>query len=99
MQCRDVAVEVGVSAQTISNWRRDYDFHREVQDAQHEMLRHTRDQIRGLVGDALSEIRKLMIESKSESVRLRASLAVLQGTGILGHRPQNARVWNTIDQL
>jgi transposase-like protein len=98
MSCKDVADEIGVSAQTISNWRREYDFQQEVQDVQHEMLKHTRDQLRGLVGEALIEMRKLMTESKSESIRLRASLAVLQGTGIVGHRPQNARMWNYIDQ-
>jgi len=95
--CKDVASQVGVTPQTISAWRSDYDFQQLVKELQWDVLRHTRDQTRALVSEALTELHTLMKESKSESIRLRAALEVLKGTYILGNRYQNSRLWNDID--
>ena len=96
--CKDVAQTLGLSAQTISAWRAEPNFQCVLQHEQQILLSQTRDQARALVVEALAEVRLLMKESKSDSIRLRAALEILKGTGIVGHTPQNHRIWRSIDQ-
>ena len=99
MSCKDVAEHISVTPQTISNWRPQIDFQRCVQQQQRIVLVQTREQARALVVEALAEVRSLMKDSESESIRLRAAPEILKGTGVVAHSQQNHRLWQTIDQI
>ena len=40
-----------------------------------------------------------MLNSESESIRLRAALEILKGTAVLDHKFQNGRLWRDIDEF
>ena len=90
--CKDVAREVCVTPQTISVWRSDREFQLYVQRLQWDLLRDQQNQLR-------IEARTWMLNAKSKSIRLRAALANLTGTGVLGQKPQNGRLWRDVDEL
>ena len=72
--CQQIADELGVSKQTIINWRADADFMREYE-------RCIREDLAVVAGEAKEILLDLMRNGKNESVRLKACQDVLSRAG------------------
>jgi len=96
---KDVATEIQVSPQTISEWRRQPAFRRALNNLKIQCLMSARDNLRTLSVDATAELAHLMRHGKSEQVRLQAALAVLRGVGVLGHEYTNNVLWRQLGTI
>jgi len=83
MTGREVAKKVGVSYQTVSEWNNDPVFSVYVNQLKQEALDEARDKLRGLALEAVNSLQDLMINAKNEEVRRKASLNILEMTGLL----------------
>ena len=72
--CQQIADELGVSKQTIINWRADADFMREYE-------RCIREDLAVVAGEAKEILLDLMRNGKNENVRLKACQDVLSRAG------------------
>lgn len=72
----EIAKELNVARQTISNWKRNTEF-------QEELLNAERNLLKGLTGKAIKTMEKLLT-AKSELVRYNAASDILDRTG---HKP------------
>ena len=77
---KDVASEVDVSVQTVCEWRKNTDFKALVNSIMDDYIESAVGQMNSLASDAVSVIEQLM-ESKSESVRLKAACKLLDMLG------------------
>ena len=93
---KDVAAEIQVSPQNISEWRRQPAFRRALDNLKIQCLMSARDNLRTLSVDATSVLADLMKHGKSERVRLQAALAVLRGVGALDHEYTNNVLWRQL---
>jgi len=79
----EVAAELDVSRQTVSEWNNhDHKFIHALQLFQSETLRTARRGIETAAIDAVGELRKLLVNGASESVRLRAIELTLKAAGL-----------------
>jgi hypothetical protein len=79
---RDVASELKITPETISIWKRNPDFQRLLVQLKAEAMVHCRDTIASAVVDAAQTLVRLVREGRSEEVRRRAALDVLDLAGI-----------------
>lgn len=82
ISCRDVATNVGVSPQTISEWKRKPEFQAFINELRIEALNAVRTRLQCLADEACETLSHLMKSGSSDSVRLRAAVAVLDSTGL-----------------
>lgn len=80
-QCQAVAKEVGVTPQTISDWKRNSEFEAYVNTIAMESLAAARSYLQGLAETAVKNLEELMTSAESETIRLKATLAVLGHIG------------------
>ena len=74
---KDVAKCVGVSAQTISGWRKYPEFEATMNTLQLEFLEVSRRQMQALAIDAVDTLADLMKADKGEATRIKATVTVL----------------------
>jgi hypothetical protein len=79
---RDVAREINCTPETISIWRRDPEFQRLVLELKAEAMVVCRGMISSAVLDAANTLVSLVREGRSEEVRRRAALDVLDLAGV-----------------
>jgi len=88
---KDVAKCVGVSAQTISGWRKNPEFEATLNTLLLEFLEASRRQMQALAIDAVDTIADLMKSDKSETTRLKTVEVVLHHVGFSD--PQKTGLW------
>ena len=75
---REVAQAAGVAPETISRWRSGHAvFVATLNQRRHELWRGQRERLANLAGEAVGTLKDLM-KSESDSIRLRAAVAVLR---------------------
>jgi len=77
---KDVGCEIDVSVQTVCEWRKNTDFKALVNRIMEEYITDAVGQMNSLASEAVSVIEQLM-ESKSESIRLKAAFKLLDMLG------------------
>lgn len=76
-----VAMQVGITAETISRWKLSPDFLAAINAHQKERVSVAREKLRELAQKAVSTIDGLM-DSKSEGIRLKAAVSLLKLTNM-----------------
>lgn len=79
---RQIAEEVGVTPETISEWKASPGFAAEFNRLKKEAVESARDRIQALAVDAVAAIRDIILHSDSDATRLKAAKAVLDGAGL-----------------
>jgi len=82
MSGRAVAKEVGVSPQTVSEWNNDPVIEVYVNQLKQDALDEARDRIRGLALEATKNLEDLMRNAKSEEVKRKVCMSILDIVGI-----------------
>lgn len=80
--CKDVAEEIQVTPQTISEWKNIPEFEACINDLKTQSIEAARAQIQSLAESAVDTISELMESSESDNVRLKAALAMLAHAGL-----------------
>ena len=80
--CRDTAKDIGIKPETISQWRKNPYFEALVNELKMEALEGAREQLRNLSAEAVSGLKDLMENSKSDSVKLKACVEILKMCGL-----------------
>lgn len=82
--CGEAAKEVGVTPQTISAWKKDAEFEASVNRMKWAILEEGRDMLRNAIPGAVKTLLELATSAKSEEVRRKATLDILQAVGLIG---------------
>ena len=80
--CKDVAEVVGVTPETISHWKNSPIFTARSNEYKQEVVDSLREGIRSLSIIALTNLKELIENAESESVKLRACIEVLKMQGL-----------------
>lgn len=80
--CKDVAEELEITPQTISEWRRSATFEAHLNELKMESLKSGITHLQSLVVTAAETIGELMKSGETDSIRLKAAETVLAHTGI-----------------
>ena len=83
-KCQDVAVEVDVSAQTISAWKREAGFTVYLNRLKLESAEIALDSLRSLAKDAADELGHLLKNSKNDEIRRKVAINILEMIGLYG---------------
>lgn len=77
-----VADEVGVTPQTICEWKKNPKFSNCINELKLDALESSREQLRFLAGFAILGLKDLMLNATNEEVRRKACMDVLTATGV-----------------
>jgi len=79
---RDVAKEIDVTPETISHWRKITSFQALINDLKWEALNSARDEMQALTSKAVSTLKDVMQNGKTDTARLNAAEIVLAHVGM-----------------
>jgi hypothetical protein len=82
LSCKATAQEVGITPETISQWKNDTSFKALINTLKMEAILNAREQLRDLCVTAVAGIQDLMVNSKSDAVKLKACVEVLKMSGL-----------------
>ncbi len=80
--CREVAQELEVTPQTISEWKRNAEFEAFTNTLRGEGVMAAITRMHGLTTEAVATFAELMKPGKPESIRLKAATLVLEHAGL-----------------
>ena len=80
--CKEAAEAVGVTPETISQWKKSDVFTAKCNEYKKEVVDSLRDWIRSLSKTALANLQDLIENAEAENVKLRACLEVLKMQGL-----------------
>jgi transposase-like protein len=83
-KCQDVAAEVDVTPQTISQWKREAGFTVYINRFKLESAETALDSFRSLAKDAADELGHLLKNSKSDETRRKVAISILEMIGLYG---------------
>lgn len=81
-RCKEVAEIVGVTPQTISEWKKYPSFEALVNTIKLEALEGARAQLQSLAHDAVATLEKVMLQGSSDALRLKAVEIILSHVGL-----------------
>ena len=84
MSCKAVAEKVGVTPQTISTWKKDFEFRAQINALKLQVLTDARDALQRLAPEAIDVLRDLMGQASNEEVRRKAAVNILEAVGLHG---------------
>ena len=84
-KCQDVAVEVDVTPQTISQWKREAGFTVYLNRLKLESAEAALDSLRSLAKEAADELGHLLKNSKNDEIRRKTAINILEMVGLYGN--------------
>lgn len=82
MSGKETAESVGVTPETVSQWKKDPYFEAFTNQLRLETIESSREKLRFLSGKALKRLEHLIDNSESETIKLKASVEILKLSGL-----------------
>jgi len=83
-KAKDVASEIICTPETISHWKKKPEFEAYLNQLRQDLLEQGRELLRSSVADAMTTMRDIVTNSKTDEVRRKAAMDILRMSGLDG---------------